>query len=74
MTRAGVAKPTDVGPQLVEAGMGALGGTASQLRSMQQLAQAAPSITQKVAQQMAQRPVAQMVTAPPAGVTITVLR
>ena len=67
MTRAGVAKPTDVGPQLVEAGMGALGGTASQLRSMQQLAQAAPSITQKVAQQMAQRPVAQMVTAPPAG-------
>lgn len=67
MTRAGVAKPTDVGPQLVEAGMSALGGTASQLRSMQQLAQAAPSITQKVAQQMAQRPVAQMVTAPPAG-------
>ena len=67
MTRAGVAKPTDVGPQLVEAGMGALGGTAAQLRSMQQLAQAAPSITQKVAQQMAQRPVAQMVTAPPAG-------
>ena len=67
MTRAGVAKPTETGPQLVEAGMGALGGTAAQLRSMQQLAQAAPSITQKIAQQMAQRPVAQMVVAPPAG-------
>lgn len=67
LTRAGVAKPTGTGPQLVEAGMGALGGTASQIGALQKLAQAAPSVTQSVAQQMAQRPVAQMVVAPPAG-------
>lgn len=67
MTKAGVAVPTETGPRLLEAGMGALGGTASQLAATQKMAQAMPSLTQKIAEQISQRPVAQMVTSVPAG-------
>lgn len=68
LTRAGVPESTTTGQRAFETGMGALGGTGSQMAGLQKLAQTAVSpVTRAITQQMAQRPVAQTVTALPAG-------
>jgi len=68
LTRAGVAKPETAGQRMVEAGSGAIGGTAAQLPGLMRMASS--GVTQmgrNIAAQMAERPVAQLATAVPAG-------
>ena len=68
LTRAGVAQPETAGQRMVEAGAGAIGGTAAQLPGLMRMA--STGVTQmgrNIAGQMAERPVAQLATAIPAG-------
>jgi hypothetical protein len=68
LTRAGVAQPETAGQRMVEAGAGAIGGTAAQLPGLMRMA--GTGVTQmgrEIARQMAERPVAQLATAFPAG-------
>jgi hypothetical protein len=68
LTRAGVAQPETAGQRMVEAGAGAIGGTAAQLPGLMRMA--GTGVTQmgrNIASQMAERPVAQLATAIPAG-------
>jgi hypothetical protein len=68
LTRAGVAQPETAGQRMVEAGAGAIGGTAAQLPGLMRMA--STGVTQmgrNIASQMAERPVAQLATAIPAG-------
>lgn len=68
LTRAGVPEATTTGQRALETGLGAMVGTGSQIAGLQKLAQTAVSpVTRAITQQMAQRPVAQTVTALPAG-------
>lgn len=70
LTSAGVAKPETTGQRMVEAGVGALGGTAAQLPGIMKMAtNAATPIGRAIASQMAERPVAQLGVAAPAGAT-----
>lgn len=68
LTRAGVAQPNTAGQRMVEAGTGAIGGTAAQLPGLMRMA--STGVTQmgrNIAGQMAERPLAQLATAIPAG-------
>lgn len=68
LTRAGVAQPETAGQRMVESGVGAIGGTAAQLPGLMRMA--STGVTQlgrNIAGQMAERPVAQLATAVPAG-------
>jgi len=68
LTRAGVAQPETAGQCMVEAGAGAVGGTAAQLPGLMRMA--STGVTQmgrEIARQMAERPAAQLATAVPAG-------
>lgn len=68
LTRAGVAQPETAGQRMVEAGAGAIGGTAAQLPGLMRMA--STGVTQmgrNIAGQMAERPIAQLATAIPAG-------
>jgi hypothetical protein len=68
LTQAGVPKAETTGQRALETGLGAVGGTASQMAGLQRLAQTAVSpVTRAITQQMAQRPVAQTAVALPAG-------
>lgn len=68
LTQAGVPQSTTTGQRAFETGMGAVGGTGAQIAGLQRLAQTAVSpVTRAITQQMAQRPVAQTITALPAG-------
>lgn len=70
LTSAGVAKPETTGQRMVEAGAGALGGTAAQLPGIMKMAtNAATPIGRAIASQMAERPAAQLGVAIPAGAT-----
>jgi len=68
LTKAGVAQPETAGQRMVEAGAGAVGGTAAQLPGLMRMA--STGVTQmgrEIARQMAERPAAQLGTAIPAG-------
>lgn len=68
LTRAGVAKPETTGQRMVETGVGALGGTAAQLPGLMKMAtSAATPVGRAIAGQMAERPIAQLGVAVPAG-------
>jgi len=70
LTRAGVAKPETTGQRMVETGVGALGGTAAQLPGLMKMAtSAATPMGRAIASQMAERPIAQLGVAVPAGAT-----
>lgn len=68
LTQAGVPQSATGGQRALEAGIGALTGTGSQIAGLQKMAQTAVSpVTRAITQQMAQRPVAQTAVALPAG-------
>lgn len=68
LTQAGVPEAVTTGQRAFQTGMGALAGTGSQMAGLQKLAETAVSpVTRAITQQLAQRPVAQTVTALPAG-------
>jgi len=68
LTQFGVPQAETTGQRALQTGLGALGGTASQLGGLQKLATtAATPLARAISGQMAQRPVAQMVAAVPAG-------
>jgi hypothetical protein len=68
LTQAGVPKSETLGQRALETGLSAMTGTASQIAGLQKLAQnAAAPLSRAISQQMAQRPVAQTVSALPAG-------
>ena len=68
LTSAGVPKAETTGQRMLQTGLGAVGGTASQIPGLQQLAkEAATPIGRAISQQMAVRPVAQTAAALPAG-------
>lgn len=70
LTQAGVPQATTGGQRNVQAGMSALGGTASSLPGMARLATtSASNLGQRIAGQMAARPTAQIALATPAGAT-----
>lgn len=68
LTSAGVPKAETTGQRMLQTGLGAVGGTASQIPGLQQLAkEAATPIGRAISQQMAVRPLAQTAAALPAG-------
>lgn len=68
LTQFGVPQAETTGQRALQTGLGALGGTASQLGGLQKLATTATTpLARAISGQMAQRPVAQMVAAVPAG-------
>jgi hypothetical protein len=68
LTRAGVPQAETTGQRALQTAMSALGGTSSQMAGLQKLGQTALSpVTREVTKQMAQRPVAQIVSSVPAG-------
>lgn len=68
LTRAGLPQAETTGQRTLQTAMSALGGTASQIGGLQRLGQTAFSpVTREVTKQMAQRPVAQIVSSVPAG-------
>jgi hypothetical protein len=68
LTQAGVPQAETTGQRMLQTGLGAVGGTASQMSGLQQLAKTASTpLTQALARQMAVRPVAQTAVALPAG-------
>ncbi len=70
MTSAGVAKPETTGQRMVEAGFGALGGTAASVASLPNIArQSATPMVREMATRMAVNPTQQLVTSVPAGAT-----
>jgi hypothetical protein len=70
LTSAGVAKPETTGQRMVEAGFGALGGTAASVASLPNIArQSATPMVREMATRMAVNPTQQLVTSVPAGAT-----
>jgi hypothetical protein len=68
LTQLGVPQAETTGQRALQTGLGALGGTASQMSGLQTLARTATTpMARAISTQMAQRPVAQMVTSVPAG-------
>jgi len=68
LTQLGVPQAETTGQRALQTGLGALGGTASQIGGLQTLARTATTpMARAISTQMAQRPVAQMVTSVPAG-------
>jgi len=68
LTQLGVPQAETTGQRALQAGLGALGSTASQMSGLQTLARTAVTpMARAISTQMAQRPVAQMVTSVPAG-------
>jgi len=68
LTQLGVPQAETTGQRALQTGLGALGGTASQIGGLQTLARTAVTpMARAISTQMAQRPVAQMVTSVPAG-------
>ena len=68
LTQLGVPQAETTGQRALQTGVGALGSTASQLGGLQTLAKTATApLARAISTQMAERPVAQMVTSVPAG-------
>ena len=68
LTQLGVSQAETTGQRALQTGLGALGSTASQLSGLQTLARTATTpMARAISTQMAERPVAQMVTSVPAG-------
>jgi hypothetical protein len=68
LTQLGVPQAETTGQRALQTGLGALGSTASQMSGLQTLARTATTpMARAISTQMAQRPVAQMVTSVPAG-------
>lgn len=68
LTQLGVPQAETTGQRALQTGIGALGSTASQIGGLQTLARTATTpIARAISTQMAERPVAQMVTSVPAG-------
>jgi hypothetical protein len=68
LTQLGVPQAETTGQRALQTGLGALGSTASQMSGLQTLARTATTpMARAISTQMAERPVAQMVTSVPAG-------
>lgn len=68
LTQLGVPQAETTGQRALQTGLGALSSTASQMSGLQTLARTATTpMARAISTQMAQRPVAQMVTSVPAG-------